>query len=142
LLFRNHANERSITHRLAVRLERRFEGWDVDCEYSRIGNDLNAYKKLLLPYEDGGVSYFDAEGSRVYPDVIIHHRGENTLYDNLLVIEVKTVWSQMPLDQDIKKLQGFTGHFPVHQLVQYQYGLFLMFDETGKVVERQLLERP
>ena len=44
LLFKNRAHERSITHRLAVYLERLFGGWDVDCEYNRIEDDPNSYK--------------------------------------------------------------------------------------------------
>lgn len=31
------ANERSITHRLAIYLEKYFSGYDVDCEYNRAG---------------------------------------------------------------------------------------------------------
>src|SRR6478736_388693 len=29
--------ERALTHRLAVHLENRFPGWDVDCDYNRLG---------------------------------------------------------------------------------------------------------
>jgi len=34
-LFAVDANERSITHRLAVHLAPHFPGWDIDCEYNR-----------------------------------------------------------------------------------------------------------
>ena len=72
LLFRIHANERSITHRLAVHLEAPFAGWNVDCEYSRIGDGPNEYKRLLLPSAEN-VTHFDMDGSRVFPDIVIHH---------------------------------------------------------------------
>ena len=66
MLFRLHANERSITHRLAVYLEKPFDGWNVDCEYSRIGEDPSNCKRLLLPTTENA-SRFDMNGSRVYP---------------------------------------------------------------------------
>ena len=139
LLFRNHANERSITHRLAVHLEAPFVGWNVDCEYSRIGEDPSEYKRLLLPSAEN-VTHFDMDGSRVYPDIVIHHRGDNTLADNLLVIEVKTVWSRVSDEQDFMKLAAFTGQYPVRQLVRYKFGLFLKFDERGEAAETRLFE--
>ncbi len=132
VLFRIHANERSITHRLAVHLEKPFIGWDVDCEYSRIEEDLNKYKRLLLPSAEN-VTHFDMDGSRVYPDIVIHHRGHNTPSDNLLVIEAKTVWSRVSDEQDFRKLAAFTGQYPVEQLVKYKFGLFLKFDERADV---------
>jgi hypothetical protein len=139
LLFRIHANERSITHRLALYLEEPFAGWDVDCEYSRIGEDPNKYKKLILP-EEGSLTDFDMDGSRVYPDIVIHHRTLTDVRDNLLVIEAKTAWSQVGDKRDMLKLAAFTGHFPVEQLVLYRYGLFLKFGEDATVVERRPFE--
>lgn len=139
MLFRLHANERSITHRLAVYLEKPFDGWNVDCEYSRIGEDPSIYKRLLLP-SAANVTHFDINGSRVYPDIVIHHRGQNTASDNLLVIEVKTVWSQVSDEQDFKKLNAFTGQYPVDQFVTYKFGLFLKFNENGEVAKSQLFE--
>ena len=139
MLFRLHANERSITHRLAVYLEQPFDGWDVDCEYSRIGEDPNDYKRLLLPTTEQA-NLFDMNGSRVYPDIVIHHRRQNTTSDNLLVIEVKAVWSQVSDEQDFKKLNAFTGQYPVDQFVTYRFGLFLKFNENGEVAKSQLFE--
>ncbi|QDT91736.1 hypothetical protein [Gimesia algae] len=139
ILFRIHANERSITHRLAVCLEKHFVGWNVDCEYSRIGEDSSNYKRLLLPSAEN-VTHFDMNGSRVYPDIVIHHRGQNATSDNLLVIEAKTVWSQVPDEQDIRKLKAFTGEYPVNQFIKYRFGLFLKFDESGEAEEFQLFD--
>ena len=141
LLFKNHANERSITHRLAVYLECIFDEWDVDCEYNRIEDDPNNYKRLFLSEcDDGFVNVFDNEGSRVYPDIIIHHRGTNTPDDNLLVVEVKLAWSERPDDRDLRKLEAFTGQTPVDQMTFYQFGIFLKFDERGEVIDKKILE--
>ncbi|MBI1902913.1 MAG: hypothetical protein HY000_25600 [Planctomycetes bacterium] len=139
LLFQLHANERSITHRLALYLEQPFLGWNVDCEYSRIGEDPSVYKKLVLP-EDDRLTHFDADGSRVYPDIVIHNRGHSTPNDNLLVIEVKTTWSQVSDQQDFRKLSAFIGVYPVDQLLQYRFGLFLRFGEDAAVISRRLFE--
>jgi len=61
------ANERSITHRLAIYLEALFPEYDVDCEYNRNGIDpkiLNDFKKKI--------DSDDTCGTTVYPDIIIH----------------------------------------------------------------------
>jgi hypothetical protein len=36
--------ERTLTHRLGVHLEKQFAGWDVDCDYNRLGE-----RTLRLP---------------------------------------------------------------------------------------------
>src|SRR5437867_5577475 len=79
-LFQADINERSITHSLAFHLASRFLGWHVDCEYNRDGFD----PKIL--HWSGEDDASEANGSRVYPDIIVHHRGRP---ENLLVIEVK-----------------------------------------------------
>lgn len=77
LTFRAH--ERTVTHRVAVYLESHFPDWHVDCEYNRHGVGTD-------PKEDD-------EGERVFPDIIVHHRGTP---DNLLVIEAKPEWRGEP----------------------------------------------
>lgn len=143
ILFHNHASERSISHRFAVHLERRFETWNVDCEYNRQDDDLNKYKKLFLPKnDDGTVWVFEREeGSRVSPDIVVHHRGLNDPDDNLLVIEVKLAWSQYSNKRDLKKLKAFTGRYPVKQVVFYRFGLFVKFDEEGRLIKFKGFER-
>lgn len=42
-LFEADANERSISHRLALYLEEEFPGWNVDCEYNRDQHEPNGY---------------------------------------------------------------------------------------------------
>lgn len=80
-LLKVDANERSITHRLAIHLESEFPGYDVDCEYNRDGFDPKRLKKLTEKIESD-----DENGTTVYPDIIIHHRGEKC---NFIVIEAK-----------------------------------------------------
>ena len=43
-LLEKDLGERALTHRLAVHLESRFAGWDVDCDYNRLGE-----RRLRLP---------------------------------------------------------------------------------------------
>ena len=40
VLFERDVGERALTHRLAVHVERQFSGWDVDCEYDRLGERM------------------------------------------------------------------------------------------------------
>ena len=112
-LFQIDANERSITHRLAIHLTARFHEWDVDCEYNRDGFDPK-----MLHGPDGGGDPNETDGSRVYPDIIVHHRGKS---ENLLVIEVKKSTSKISDEADLAKLQG------LRQQLGYQYALFLRF---------------
>ena len=65
-----------------------------------------------------GARTLSAPGSRVYPDVIVHHRGKP---ENLLVIEVKKSTSNRSDDADLAKLQA------LRQQLGYQYALFLRF---------------
>lgn len=65
------ANERSITHRLALYLEDEFGEWNVDCEYNRDGHEP---KELHLPLAD--IDSTDTNAITVYPDTIVQHCGE------------------------------------------------------------------
>jgi hypothetical protein len=139
-LFGTRANERSITHRLAVHLERIIPGWNIDCEYNRIGRNWRRYKLLfMLSDDDYSIDGLAVEGSRVFPDIVVHHRGDNSLEDNLLVIEVKTTWSKASLDRDREKLRAFTGQIRREQELSYRFGVFLVFDEAGNVMEDDFL---
>ncbi len=79
-LLKIDANERSITHRLAIYLEEVFWEYDVDCEYNRDGFD----SKKLIGYKKSDSN--DTNGTTVFPDIIIHHRGKR---ENVIVIEAK-----------------------------------------------------
>ena len=75
------ANERSVTHRIAICIEEQFPGYNVDCEYNRNGlvpKRLETFKRRVDSADD--------KGATVYPDIIVHHRGTA---NNLLVIEAK-----------------------------------------------------
>ena len=90
-LLRYDVNERSITHRLAVYLEEEVGGdWEVDVEYNRVGED-EVSKAVPMEYLKSRISDDvdpeDLDAKTVYPDVIVHNRGEQ--YENLLVIEAK-----------------------------------------------------
>lgn len=103
-LLTNDANERSITHRLAVYLENHFDGWDVDCEYDGSPRDEKLVGELAeeLARHGGDESFVrDTSGRTVHPDILIHHRGSA---QNLLAIEVKKDSSRVPDHVDRAKL--------------------------------------
>lgn len=108
-----NANERSISHRLAMYLEDEFPEWNVDCEYNRDG-----YDQKRLDLRPQTMSSDDTEGTTVYPDIIVHKRGTN---DNLLVIEIKKT-SGGAGDEDREKLRAFKGQ------LGYGFALFVRFD--------------
>ena len=80
-LLKVDANERSITHRLAIYLEAAFPEYDIDCEYNRDGLD----PKKLIDFKKE-IDSDDTNGTTVFPDIIIHRRGKR---DNFIVIEAK-----------------------------------------------------
>lgn len=112
-LFEVDANERSITRRLAVHLAQCFPDWHVDCEYNRDGFN----PKMICP-SCGDTDSTDTNGSRVYPDIVIHHRGRP---ENLVLIEVKKSTSRIADDTDLAKLRTLRS-----QLL-YSHALFLRF---------------
>ncbi len=67
-LFAKDLGERTLTHRLAVHLEKQFPGWEVDCDYNRLGE-----RTLRLPHGTI-VSTDDQLGKSVYPDIVVHQR--------------------------------------------------------------------
>jgi hypothetical protein len=99
-LIRNDLNERSITHWLAVHLQREFPAWQVGREYNRHHDDP---KTLCLPRRDD-LNSDDTHARTVFPDIIVHRRDKD---DNLLVIEVKKSNNPEPPDFDKLKLNAF-----------------------------------
>ena len=91
-LLKVNANERSITHRLAIHLESVFPGYDVDCEYNREGVDPKILKDFKKKIDSD-----DSNGVTVFPDIIIHHRGKR---DNFIVIEAKKLLSTDDSDKE------------------------------------------
>ncbi|MBV9562559.1 MAG: hypothetical protein JOY90_19275 [Bradyrhizobium sp.] len=98
-LFEKDAGERALCHRLAVSLERRFSGWQVDCDYNRLGE-----RAFRLP-RGTIVSTDDALAKSVYPDIVVHQR---EVPKNLLAVEVRKASNHQPLEHDRHKLRGLT----------------------------------
>lgn len=104
-----NGSEWSIAHRIAVYLEEYFEGWNIDCEYNRVGLS--------------GATKRNADGTNKRPDIVIHHRGMVEKEHNLLVIEIKVDNSS----NDYNKLRDFTSPPSQYGPFQYRYGLALSF---------------
>jgi len=120
-------NERSITHCLAMHVRERFpENWDVDCEYNRSGRE-----RKRLPIDPVLVSSDDTTGKTVYPDIIVHHRGQTGRGANLLVVEAKKAWAAGNFDDDRSKLVAFG----CSEDFLYQFGAFLVLGKGGCQVE-------
>lgn len=107
-------NERSITHKMAEYLQQVFPGWNVDCEYNRLG-----YGVKYLP-EPTQADTDDADGQTIFPDIIVHRRKERA---NLLVIEVKKTTNNRQGDE--LKLRGLTA---LQGEYGYEVGLHLFVD--------------
>jgi hypothetical protein len=98
-LLERDLGERALTHRLAVHIEAQFSGWDVDCDYNRLGE-----RRMLLP-RGGIASTDDSLGKSVYPDIVVHQRA---VPKNLLAVEVRKAANHQPLDHDRHKLRALT----------------------------------
>ena len=119
------ANERSLTHRLAVYLEHAVnawqEDWNVDCEYNRdVMSEHERYIKQLDLHEMDliPVQIDDEHARTVYPDIIVHNRGTD---QNLLVIETKKNSSDDDGSHDRKR------KLPAYKIqLGYQYAVFVL----------------
>ncbi len=105
--------ERALTHRLAVHLEKQYPGWQVDCDYNRLGE-----RTLLLPHGTI-VSTDDTMAKSIYPDIVVHQRETPT---NLLAIEVRKASNHRSLEHDQHKLEALTDP---HQWFAYAIGVLL-----------------
>ena len=118
-LLEKDLGERTLTHRLAVHLERQFEGWDVDCDYDRLGE-----RTLRLP-KGSIVSTDDHLGKSVYPDIVVHRRA---VPENLLAVEVRKASNHQPPEHDRHKLRALTDP---HLWFAYRIGIYLTLAKTG-----------
>jgi hypothetical protein len=118
-LLKKDLGERTLTHRLAVYLENQFSGWEVDCDYSRLGE-----RTLRLP-RGSIVSTDDHLGKSVYPDIVVHQR---EIPNNLLAIEVRGAGNHQPPEHDQHKLRGLTDP---HLWFAYRIGLSLTLGKKG-----------
>lgn len=110
-LLDGEASEWSVAHRLAVYLEELLPGWNVDCEFNRQGT--SAEPKAL------------ADGARVRPDIVIHHRGRGEQAHNLLAVEVKRRMSE----GDEVKAREYTSSPSGARSFQYRFGLTIVLQE-------------
>lgn len=111
------AAERTIAAQIAHHLRPHFEGFDIDVDYNRMGDAPKA------------VAY-DETPERVYPDIVVHTRGDNTA--NVLVIELKKDTNREPKDRDIRKLRAYLRE------LDYRHALFLRIgtgESAGAVLE-------
>ena len=130
-LLKHDVNERSISHKLAEYLQQLFPDYHVDCEYNRIGKEkINGeWTKKVLDLDVVSIASDDECGTTVYPDIIVHCRGEQ---ENVLVIETKKIGKDKTNDE--KKLKAFTSQ----QLGQLRYALgclIIFADKEYKPVE-------
>lgn len=120
-LLEYNVNERSITHKLGVYLgEEVGEEWDVDVEYNRAGKD-DVSKTVSMEHLKSKIpddlDPEDLDAKTVYPDVIVHNRGEH--YGNLLVIEAKKSGSAGVYDRE--KITAYKKE------LEYDFGVFITF---------------
>src|SRR3984957_8502469 len=120
-LFAKDLGERTLTHRLAVHLERQVPGWDVDCDYNRLGERM-----LRLPHGTI-VSTDDVLGKSIYPDIVVHQR---EIPNNLLALEVRKSANHQPPEHDRHKLQALTDP---HLWFAYWIGVYLVLGKRSVV---------
>jgi hypothetical protein len=115
-------NERALGATLAHLFVRElFPHHKVDAEYNRVGLDGRP-KRLNLPIECGG------ENTPVYPDIVVHHRGDNE--ENILVVEIKKTTNRQSRRCDLIKLEAY------REQLRYHIGAFVELpagDDVGRV---------
>lgn len=119
VLFDKDLGERTLTHRMAVQLERQFDGWEVDCEYNRLGERL-----LKLPHGTI-VSTDDELGKSIFPDIVVHRRA---VPENLLAVEVRKATNHQPIEHDHHKLRALSDP---HLWFAYRLGVLLVLCKQG-----------
>lgn len=122
-LLEKDLGERTLTHRLAVHLEKQFPGWAVDCDYNRLGE-----RTLRLPHGTI-VSTDDHLAKSVYPDIVVHKRETP---NNLLAIEVRKASNHQPPEHDQHKLRALTDP---HLWFAYEVGVYLVLGKKSVVAD-------
>jgi hypothetical protein len=120
-LFEQDLGERTLTHRLAVHLEKQFPAWDIDCDYDRLGE-----RTLRLP-RGTIVSTDDHLGKSIYPDIVVHQR---RIPDNLLAIEIRKAVNHQPPEHDQHKLRALTDP---HLWFAFRAGVYLVLGRKSVV---------
>ena len=130
-LLEHDLNEQCISHKFAEILQPLFFPLNVDCEYNgNVQDPLNRKRiyilkgkleKLGLLKERETESEGDYADRSVFPDIIIHRRGQT---ENYCIIEVKKNSSKVKYDYDFLKLECYTLDMFGNQL-GYQLGVFV-----------------
>ena len=120
-LLERDLGERTLTHRLAVHLEKHYPGWQVDCDYNRLGE-----RTLRLPHGTI-VSTDDTLGKSIFPDIVVHQRA---IPNNLLAIEVRKASNHQPIEHDQQKLKAMTDP---HVWFAYWIGIYLVLGKKSVV---------
>src|SRR5437899_11208581 len=133
-LLEKEAGERALTHRLAVHFEKQFPGWEIDCEYDRLGD-----RTLRLPHGTI-VSTDDHLAKSIYPDIVVHQR---EIPNNLLAIEVRKATNHQPPEHDQHKLRALTDP---HPWFAYAVGVLLVLGSqqvtASEMYVRGVLDSP
>lgn len=113
-LIKKNVNERSIQHYLAVYLSKIIKNiftfpYNIDVEYNR---NIGSHKDL------------NNNGEPNYPDIIVHHRGDNKF--NLIYIEIKKDTKNDK--NDFRKLRYSTGY---ESDFTYNLGVFINFEKEN-----------
>lgn len=143
MLLNSGAHEQTISHRIAVYLERRVHSFHVDCEYNRNLHDTKKLDILLhnmnLSEECCSSGLSECDKVRIYrdnnpnaaswekifrPDIIVHRRGTNTA--NEIIIEIKT---SKNCNFDKEKLKLMTKHDGDYK---YKLGVFIKFNNDSQ----------
>lgn len=159
-LFKFHAGERAVAHRLACHLHEMMslDGWSVDCEYNRFQDDkktvpISELHKVLLSYKDappGAINSSNVDNAveqairdldgdiqssamrRVIPDIVVHRRGCSCY--NLLVMEMKVnKTTDACILLDWAKLAKFTATRGTTGYPVYNFGIFLDLTNTKSI---------
>lgn len=139
-LLENDVHERSISHMLACHMMPYFDQLNVDCEYDSNVEADKGKKYIYLLQEkieelgllrDNEFSEEEILQRFVYPDIIVHRRGDNE--NNLLILEMKKSSSKKDFEYDREKLRRFTSPDYENEL-NYAWGAFVHIGvrkETG-----------
>lgn len=127
-LITHDASERSMAHRLAYYLEEEFKDYNVDCEYNVNIEHVEKRKKIVLLEEEAEKYRKNYLEVSVYPDIIVHKRGENK--NNKIVIEMKKESTSVNDKYDFLKLRKYTVDTDGDGL-RYTLGIFLRVGKSG-----------
>jgi hypothetical protein len=122
-LIEHDVGERTLTHRIAAYLEKQYEGWNVDCNYDRLGE-----RTLRLP-KGSIVSTDDRLGKSIFPDIVVHRRA---IPENLLAIEVRKASNHQPPEHDQHKLRALTDP---HLWFAYRIGVYLVLGKISTIAD-------